>query len=431
MMRGDTDRSQREGAPWTPNIAPCTLHKIPPPQLMPAMNRRHFILSAAAASGIAPFTQAAETGRKWRVAIIGQTGRGDFGHSLDTMWLTVKNVEIVGVADGNPKGLAQVQKDLGLATGFADYKEMLMQVKPDLVSICPSHMGDRREMALAAAASGARGIYMEKPFCHSLADCDAIIAACEKNKVKLALAHRNRYNPAIAAVEKLLKEEAIGRVLEVRGRGKEDTRGGITDMWVLGSHVLNLCVLFAGKPVACSSIIMQDGRPVTPADVVPGKDDVGPLVGNTVHARFDTESGVPIYFDSIQNAGDRTVGFGLQIIGTQGLIDLRMDATPIAHLVPGSPFHPVKEPRPWIPISTAGAGLAEPVPDARVDTMTHQRGARDLIAAIEEDRQPLCSAYDGRVTVAMITAVLASHTRGGARVTFPLDSPENPLSTWK
>ncbi|TDU70839.1 putative dehydrogenase [Prosthecobacter fusiformis] len=395
------------------------------------MNRRHFILSAAAAASVAPLTRAADPARKWRVAVIGNTGRGDYGHSLDSMWLKMPEVEIVGVADANPKGLAAAQKELSLTTGFAEYKVMLTEVKPDLVAICPSHMGDRREMALAAAASGAKGIYMEKPFCHTLADCDDVMAACEKNKVKLALAHRNRYNPGVVAAEKLVKEGAIGRLLEVRGRGKEDTRGGITDMWVLGSHVLNLCVYFAGKPVACSSVILQDGRAVTPADVTPGKDDVGPLAGNAVHARFDTESGVPIYFDSIQNAGDRTVGFGLQLIGTKGLIDLRMDATPIAHLVPGSPFHPVKEPRPWIPISSAGAGVPEPMTDIRLDVMSHVTGARDLIAAIEENRQPLCSAADGRITVEMITAVLASHTRDGARITFPLDSPQNPLSTWK
>lgn len=60
--------------------------------------------------------------------------------------------------------------------------------------------------------------------------------------------------------------------------------------------------------------------------------------------------------------------------------------------------------------------------------MSHQSGA--LIAAIRENRPPLCSAADGRVPVEMITAVLASHVRNGERVTFPIGMRENPFERW-
>src|SRR5437660_10655407 len=99
---------------------------------------------------------------------------------------------------------------------------------------------------------------------------------------------------------------------------------------------------------------MLDGQPITRADVNRRKEDFGPIAGNAVHARFDLESGVPFSFDSLKEAGDPKVGFGLQLVGTKGIIDLRVDNTPLAHLVPGTPFHPTKEPRPWIPITTAG-----------------------------------------------------------------------------
>lgn len=390
------------------------------------MNRRQFLLTTAAAS-LAFGARAAEPNRKWRVVIIGN--KGNYGHSLDSMWLNVPETEVVAAADADPKTLEATLKKLNIPEGFADYHD-IGKAKPDLVAIGPA-MGLHRDMVLAAAESGARGIYLEKPFCRTLAEADDIIAACEKHGVKLALAHRNRQHPTLAVVTRLLKEGTIGRLLELRGRGKEDRRGGLEDLWTLGSHILNLAVYFAGKPLACSAVVMQDGRPVTPADVSREKEDFGPLAGNQVHARFDMETGVPCYFDSLQEAGDTKAGFGLQLIGTKGLIDIRIDQTPLAHLVPGNPFQPTKVPRPWVPITTAGAGEPEPIADLGKQVMSHASGARDLIAAIQENRQPLCSGVDGRVTVEMITAALASHVRHGERVALPLPGVDNPLASWR
>lgn len=389
------------------------------------MNRRQFILTSAASS-IAFASHAAEPERKWRVAIIGN--KGGYGHGLDSMWLNLPETEIVAAADANPKSLEATLKKLSIPQGFADYHD-LGKAKPDLVAIGPA-MGLHHDMALAAATSGARGIYLEKPFCRSLAEADEIIAACEKHGVKLAIAHRNRQHPTLAVVQRLLKEEAIGRLLELRARGKEDRRGGLEDMWTLGTHIFNLAVHFVGTPLACSAVVMQNGRPVTAADVNRDKEDFGPMAGNQVHARFDMEAGVPLFFDSLQDAGDTKAGFGLQLIGTKGLIDIRIDQTPLAHLVPGNPFQPTKEPRPWIPITTAGVGEPEPIADLGKQVMSHQRGARDLIAAIQENRAPLCSGADGRRTVEMATAVLASHVSNGARIAFPLEMRDNPFARW-
>jgi hypothetical protein len=61
----------------------------------------------------------------------------------------------------------------------------------------------------------------------------------------------------------------------------------------------------------------------------------------------------------------------------------------------------------------------------------HILAARDLLAAIQENRAPLCSAEDGRVTVEMISAVFASHRREGARVAIPLKEREHPLAGWQ
>jgi predicted dehydrogenase len=392
------------------------------------MNRRQFLTSTIATT-IAVAAGAAEPAPKTRVGVIGHTGRGGYGHGLDVMWLKLPETEIVGVADADAAGLAGALKRLKVDRGFADYRQMFAETKPEIVAIGPREISEHRDMALAAIEAGARGIYMEKPFCRTLAEADEIIAACDRHGVKLAIAHRNRYQPVIPTIDRLLKEEAIGRVVEIRARGKEDARGGPLDLWVLGSHVLNLSLHFTGKALACTASILQDGRPITRDDVKEGAEGVGPLAGNEVHARFETEKRIPLFFDSVANAGEKTAGFGVQIIGTKGIIDFRMDAVPTAHLLAGSPFNPTKEPRTWTPITSAGVGEPETTADMKDQVMAHLVSGRDLIAAMRENREPLCSARDGRAVVELITAVFESQRLNGQRVPFPLKTTGNPLAS--
>lgn len=388
--------------------------------------RRSFFATVAASS--LAFAARGADAPRLRVAVIGHTGRGDYGHGLDTMWLKLPETELVAVADADAKGLTAARERLKVSRGFADYRQMLAEVKPDIVAIGMRHVDQHRDVAVAAANAGVKGIYIEKPFSRTPAEADEIVAACEQHNVKLAVAHRNRWHPVLPVIDKLVKDGALGRLLEIRGRGKEDARGGALDLWVLGSHVLNLCCHFGGRPLACSATVLQAGKPVTRADVKDGAEGLGPLAGNAIHARFDMERGFPAYFDSIANAGDRAAGFGLQLIGTKGLIDLRVDQDPVAHFVAGNPFRPAKEPRAWQIISTAGLGQPEPKAEAVKEVMAHLTAGRDLIAAIRENRQPLCSAHDARMTVEMIAAVFESHRLQGQRVTLPLADRGNPLA---
>jgi hypothetical protein len=53
--------------------------------------------------------------------------------------------------------------------------------------------------------------------------------------------------------------------------------------------------------------------------------------------------------------------------------------------------------------------------------------ATDLLQAIEEDRQPLCSVYEARAAIEMIVAAFESQRIGGP-VRFPLETRTNPLT---
>lgn len=398
------------------------------------LNRRRFLTTTASGSAlvaaalVSPFTLAAAADKIWRVAVIGHTKGGDYGHGLDVMWRNLPGTEIVAVADAEASGLAAARKKLGGVPGFADYRQLLAETKPDLVAVAPRHVDQHHAMCLAAIAAGARGLYVEKPFCRSPREADEIVAAVTAKNVKLAVAHRNRHQPVLPVIKQLLAAGEIGTLLEIRARGKEDTRGGAQDLWVLGSHLFDLAAFFSGPPAACTALLYQDRRPCTREDIRPGDEGIGPIAGNRIHARFEMADGTPFFFDSLQNRGDQSAGFGLQFIGTAGIIDLRVDKEAFAHFRRGNPHNPAAAVQPWRPISSGGIDRPETIPNLATRIASHQAAGEDLIAAITQNRAPLCDAEAGRTTIEMICAIFESHRRAGARVTLPLSMRDHPLS---
>ena len=265
-------------------------------------NRRRF-LAASAALGLAAFIPAvvrAET-RRYRVAVIGHTGRGNYGHGLDVVWRDVPNTEVVAVADPDPEGLAQAVQRLGTPRAYREYRAMLDEVKPDLVAVGPRWVDQHRDMVVAAAERGARGILLEKPLCRTLAEADEMLAVCQTHGVPLALAHQTHYSPKLPIVRQFLASGQLGRLLAIRGRGKEDQRGGGEDLFVLGSHILDLMNVLAGPPQWCMARLFQEGHLVGKDDVRPGNEGIGPLAGDAVHRRLRTGR----------------AGFGLLRLGSQ------------------------------------------------------------------------------------------------------------------
>ena len=151
--------------------------------------------------------------KKYRVAIIGRSGKGNYGHGLDKVWKEIPQAEIVGIADENPAGLKRTAESLGVKSRYIDYHKMLQAERPDIVSVAPRWLDCHHDMVLACAEQGA-SIFLEKPMCRTLAEADAMVRACEEKHVKLAIAHQTRYSPRIKTVQDLIAEGKIGRLLE-------------------------------------------------------------------------------------------------------------------------------------------------------------------------------------------------------------------------
>jgi predicted dehydrogenase len=395
------------------------------------VGRRAFLagMTAIAATGFRPLTlrAAAASPAKYRVAVIGHTGHGNYGHGLDKVWAEIPGAELVAVADADPAGLAAALKRLGNPQGYADYRQMLEEVKPELISVAPRWLDQHREMVLAAASSGVRGIYLEKPMCLTMAEADEMIAACRKRGVKLAVAHQTRYSPRLKVVDELISSGKIGQVLEYRARGKEDSRAGGEDLWVLGTHVLDLMHHFGGEPAWCFGHVYREGRPIRREDVEEGAEGIGLLAGDEVHATYRLADGVTGHFDSVRGGGGSPTRFGISIFGSKGVIEMGTGYLPPVYLLADSSWSPGRTGSTWVPVSSAGVGEPEPLADGGLHA-GNVLAVRDLIAAVEEDRQPVSSIDEAAKAVEMIAAVFESE-RVGRPVDLPLENRENPLTT--
>lgn len=363
-----------------------------------------------------------------RIGLIGRTGKGSYGHGIDTVWADVPGTEIVAVADEHEAGRRDAQKRTKAATAYADYREMLDKERLHILAIGPRWIDQHRDMALAAANHGCH-VYMEKPFVPTPAQADEVIRAFEMRHLKLALAHQSRYSPTAILARRLIEEGQIGDVLELRGRGKEDQRGGGEDLWVLGSHILDLMRFFAGDALDCFATVAAGGKAIGPGDIVDGNEGLGLLAGDAVHARYTFPNGVQGDFSSVRGKGGNPSRFGLQIFGSRGILEIGTGYPAPVWLLKDPGWSPGRSKAAWQPVTSNGIGQVESITKGGLHA-GNVAAVTDLLDAIQNDRQPGCSMYDGRAVVEMITAVFASQ-QAGKPVSLPLVERSSPLLAMK
>ena len=392
------------------------------------MKRREFIKNTAFGLGILAagwHGRAEGKGSKYKAVVIGRTGRGNYGHGLDVVWNDIEQVQVVAVADEDPKGRAAAARRLKVSKAYADYREMLEKERPQIVSVAPRWLDCHRDMVLACAEFGCH-VFLEKPMCQNLEQADEMIATLEKRNLKLAIAHQTRYSPTLQHVRKIIAAGTLGDILELRGRGKEDRRGGGEDIMVLGTHVMDLMRFFAGDTQWCFARVRAGGKPVTRKEVREGAEGIGLLAGDEIHAMYHFDGTTTGCF-STQRARDGVAKrYGLQIYGSKGILTMTMGALPEVWFVEDASWQAGRSKAKWKQITSSGIGKPENLTDSN-HSLGNRLIALDLIRAIETDTQPKGSAYDGRAALEMILAVYESH-RLSAPVELPLKNRKHPLS---
>lgn len=366
------------------------------------------------------------SGRSYRAAAIGHTSHGGFGHGLDVIFRGLPQVDVVAVADPDDEGRRAAQIASGAGSAFSDYREMLSREEPDLVVIAPRWITERVEMVEAVAAVGAH-MFVEKPLAATLADADRMIEACERAGVKMAVAHLGRLHPTVLYAQKLVDAGDIGRLSLVRGYGKMDHRGGLEDLIVLGSHVIDMMRLFAGEATWVSADVVDGSRLTTNADVHAGTEPIGAVAGDGLRATFGFENDVVGMFESFAGLAGDNEFFGIDLTGDEAQLSLRGDHVKRLWRYPRPYVFPGVET--WTPVPLPSEAIDEPRP-GEPGTGHHrgnQRIVADLLSSIEEDRDPLSSGIRARDALELIQGIVAAHV-GGGRVDLPLAERKHPYA---
>jgi predicted dehydrogenase len=389
------------------------------------MKRREFLQRAAAAavlSGGWSASARAAAPRSLTAAIIGHTGRGNYGHNLDIVFNHRPGVEVVAVADPDEKGRLAAQQRTGAARAYADYREMLEKERPQLVSVAPRWTDQHHAMMRAAMATGAH-VYCEKPFTATLAEADDVLERARRSARKIAVAHQGRLAPNTLLLKRRIDEGRIGELLEIRVHGKQDRRAGGEDMVVLGTHQFDLVRFFAGDPLWCTARVLQDGREITRADARPATENVGLVAGDEIQAMFALPRGVNVHYTS-RRGGAKTAGpWGMELIGSEGRMRLLNDVFTDVFLWRGGDISARGQTGEWLPLEGAESGS----PADRSFPATNRRVVDDWLAAVAEDREPVCSGTAAMKSLEMIHAVFAAGVLRG-RVEFPLRNRQHPLA---
>jgi predicted dehydrogenase len=125
-------------------------------------------------------------------------------------------------------------------------------------------------MMPAAAECVKRGIHihLDKPAGEDFAEYEAIMREAERNKAIVQLGYMYRYNPAVKYIQEKIKSGETGRVLMVDAdmcTEHDDSfrkwlghfKGG--DMYIFGSHLIDLVLLLQGKPDAVYPFLKKSG----------------------------------------------------------------------------------------------------------------------------------------------------------------------------
>jgi hypothetical protein len=175
--------------------------------------------------------------------------------------------------------------------------------------------------------------------------------------------------------------------------------------------------------------VLEKGEPITKANVREGKEGIGPLAGDEIHAMYGLASPAAAFFATERAKAGVGARWGVQAYFEKGVLTIGgagMPGFPSIFFVEDPSWAPGASKREWIEITSAGPGKPEPLKDLNPQGPVNVLIAKDLIRAIETDTQPKGSMYDGRAALEMIMAVYESQ-RLNASVPLPLKNREHPL----
>lgn len=182
------------------------------------MKRRNFlntISMASAATLLSSYPLIGATNKKKDKLGIALVGLGYYSTDLlaPALQMTEK-CYLAGIVTGSPEKATKWKEKYKIPEkniyNYQNFDQIANNPDIDIVYVVlPPSM--HREYVVRAAKAG-KHVFCEKPMAPSVADCEAMIKACNDNKVKLAIGYRCQHDPNIQAYMKVAKEKKFGKV---------------------------------------------------------------------------------------------------------------------------------------------------------------------------------------------------------------------------
>jgi UDP-N-acetylglucosamine 3-dehydrogenase len=159
--------------------------------------------------------------------------------------------DVVALCRRNPDRLEAAKRELGIDTGYTDWREMLEREELDAVFVSTPHHA-HTEPTISALGHGLH-VMVEKPMALSSEDAFGMVAAAQKHNRILMVGYTNRCSGLWRTARDQLASGAIGRIRQLSAtyctdtawfwqpeKAPESVRGqpSDTNRWILGTLVL-------------------------------------------------------------------------------------------------------------------------------------------------------------------------------------------------
>jgi predicted dehydrogenase len=122
-------------------------------------------------------------------------------------------VELVAAMDVSDTCRGQICKSFGISGEFSDAEELLDRGGLDGVLICTPNWV-HKDLTLMAAGRGVH-VFCEKPMAVTAAECEEMVAACERAGVILMMGMAKRFDAGIAKAKTIMQSGGLGTVTQI------------------------------------------------------------------------------------------------------------------------------------------------------------------------------------------------------------------------
>ena len=153
---------------------------------------------------------------------VGVIGCGGMGTHHTRGYLASGRFDITAISDPNEEAMDKLDRQFRdeedyRPDRFTDLDAMLDSQSFDVISVCVWHR-EHAPCTIAAATRRPKAILCEKPMAENTGRADEMRMVCERNGVKLAIAHQRRFLPSYTLAKSLIADGAIGEVEMIYGQ---------------------------------------------------------------------------------------------------------------------------------------------------------------------------------------------------------------------